>query len=243
MTKQRIGTVKEINIYPVKSMRGVSVERTDLYWYGLNGDRKYAFVHDDANSGFPWLTARELPQLLQYQPYFVTPDAPINSKIRVKTPTGKDVALESPELLQELSSIYDKKMSLFNLKRGTFDCMPVSIISSSSLASFEKHFAALLDSRRFRSNIVIETEGEGFLESNWLGHTLTFGERSTSASVVINYSTKRCTMINLQPETGEADTSVLTTVAGLTKGLAGVYGSLQTLGDIHIGDSVYLTTT
>jgi uncharacterized protein len=134
-------------------------------------------------------------------------------------------------------------MSLFNLKRGTVDCMPVSLISSSTLATFEKHFAAPLDNKRFRSNIVIETEGQGFPERNWLGHTLTFGERPASASVMVNYPTKRCTMINLQPETGEADTSVLKLVAGMTKGLAGVYGSLQTLGHVQLGDGIYLTTT
>lgn len=165
MTTQLVGTVKEINLYPVKSMHSVSSQKTDLFWYGLNGDRKYAFVHDDAASGFPWLTARELPNLMQYQPYFVTPDSPINSKIRVKTLAGEDVALESDELLQDLSSIYNKKISLLKLKRGTFDCMPVSIISSSSLATFEKHFAAPLDSRRFRSNIVIETSDGDFPEN------------------------------------------------------------------------------
>jgi uncharacterized protein len=242
MTKQLVGTIKEINLYPVKSMRGVSVEKADLYWYGLNGDRKHAFIHDDASSGFPWLTARELPQLLQYQPYFVTPDSPVSSHIRVKTPTGKDVALESPELLQELSHQYDKKISLLKLKRGTFDCMPVSLFSSSSLSTFEKYGAANLDSRRFRSNIIVETDSGDFPENTWPGHTLVFSERTDSASVMVNDPTKRCTMINLQPETGEATTSVLKTVATTTRGLAGVYGSLQRLGDIRLGDNVYLVT-
>ena len=54
-----IGTIKALNLYPVKSMRGVSVAEATLYWYGLNGDRKYAFVQDKPHSSFPWLTARE----------------------------------------------------------------------------------------------------------------------------------------------------------------------------------------
>ena len=56
-----VGYVKEVNLYPVKSMQGVSVPEATLYWYGLNGDRKYAFVRTDTNSSFPWLTGRELP--------------------------------------------------------------------------------------------------------------------------------------------------------------------------------------
>jgi uncharacterized protein len=239
MIQQLIGIDKEINLYPVKSMRSVSVEKADLYWYGLNGDRKYAFIHDDAESGFPWLTARELPQLLQYQPYFTHPDVPMTSKIRVKTLT-LDVALESAELLQALSKDYDKKISLLKLKRGTFDCMPVSLISSSALSSLEKQPNVSLDSRRFRNNIVLETNTKGCPENDWLSHTLIFGERSTSASVLVNYPIKRCPVINLHPESGEQNTHVLKTVAQTTKGLAGVYGSLQRLGDIHVGDKVHI---
>jgi uncharacterized protein len=199
MAKYLVGTVKEITLYPVKSMRGVSVEKAECYWYGLNGDRKYAFVHNDVTSGFPWLTARELPQLLQYQPYFTHPELPMTSKICVKTPNGEDVALESSDLLEVLTKSYNKEISLLKLKRGTFDCMPVSLISSSTLSSLEQHFNASLDSRRFRSNLVIETQGEGFPENDWLGQTLHFGERPNSAKVNVNYPTKRCTMINLQP--------------------------------------------
>ena len=65
-----VGIVKEVNLYPVKSMRGVSVPEASLYWYGLNGDRKYAFVRD-IDSSFPWLTGRQVPKLLQYEPHFL----------------------------------------------------------------------------------------------------------------------------------------------------------------------------
>lgn len=47
-------------------------------------------------------------------------------------------------------------------------------------------------------------------------------------------------MINLQPETGKENTNVLKTVAQITKGLAGVYGSVQRLGDIQVGYPIYL---
>jgi uncharacterized protein len=239
MTNTYVGTVKDINLYPVKSMRGVSVEHADVYWYGLNGDRKYAFVHDDAKSGFPLLTAREHPKLLQYQPYFVDPSSPLKSEIRVLTPTGEDVALS--ELQSELARSYPKPISLLKLMRGTFDCIPVSIISSRSLSTFEKSLGEPLDGRRFRSNIVLETEsGEDFPEHSWLNQTLVFGENANAVRVAINYQTKRCVMVNLQPHTGESSPSVLKAVAQLTNGHAGVYCSLQTLGKIFVGDKVYL---
>jgi uncharacterized protein len=239
MTNRLVGIVKEINLYPIKSMRGVSVQQADAYWYGLNGDRKYAFIHGDAKSGFPWLTARELPKLLQYQPYFVDPTLPMTSEICVLTPTGEDVALS--ELQSEFTRDYPKPISLLRLMRGTFDCMPVSIISSSSLAAFEKHLGEPLDSRRFRSNIVLETESaEDFPEHTWMGRMLVFGEGVNAVRVTINYQTKRCMIINLHPDTGDSNPNILKSVFNLTGTYAGVYGSLQTLGKIRVGNNVYL---
>jgi uncharacterized protein len=238
MIKHFVGTVKEINLYPVKSMRGVLVEKADCYWYGFNGDRKYAFIHGDAKSGFPWLTARELPKLLQYQPYFVDPASPMTSEIHVLTPTGEDVVLS--DVYGELAREYSKPIALLKLKRGTFDCMPVSVISSSSLSAFEKSLGETLDARRFRSNIVLEVESvEDFPEHTWTGQTLVFGEHASAVRVAINYLIKRCMMINLQPNTSESNSNILKSIFNLTGAYAGVYGSLLTLGAIRVGDNVY----
>jgi uncharacterized protein len=239
MANHFVGTVKQIYLYPVKSMRGVFVEQADVYWYGLNGDRKYAFVHDDTRSGFPWLTARELPEILQYQPYFVDTSSLLKSEIRVVTPTGEDVGLD--EVKNELARDHPKPVSLLKLMRGTFDCMPVSIITSSSLSAFEKSLGEPLDAKRFRSNLVLETEStEDFPEHDWLGQTLVFGEHTSAVRIAINYQTTRCVMVNLQPNTGESNPSILKAVGQITNGHAGVYGSLQALGRISVGDKVYL---
>ena len=48
-----VGTVAALNLYPVKSMRGISVPRAELYWYGLNGDRKHAFYAPGPTRGSP----------------------------------------------------------------------------------------------------------------------------------------------------------------------------------------------
>lgn len=233
-----VGKVKTLTLYPVKSMRGVNVDRAQLYWYGLNGDRKYAFVKTDARSGFPWLTARDLPDLLSYQPYFEQPETPTTSALRVVTSEGKDLALNSPELKTELG--LGENVSLLKLSRGTFDCMPVSLLSSSSLQSLETHLGEPPDPRRFRANIVLETVTDGTPETTWQGATLRFGERTESAQVQLNYPIQRCMMINLDPETGETDPSMLKEVAGAFDTCLGVYGAVQTLGDIRVGDAVYL---
>src|SRR5581483_2157120 len=66
-------TVVSLHRYPVKSMRGEQLDRVDVGFQGLAGDRRYAFVQ--ATGGrpqFPWLTAREHPALMSYQPEWDT---------------------------------------------------------------------------------------------------------------------------------------------------------------------------
>ena len=236
-----VGSVKEINLYPVKSTQGVSVSEAELYWYGLNGDRKYAFVRSDARSGFPWLTGRELPDLLRYEPRFLAPDEPMTSDVDVYTPSGQALPLGSAQLEQTLTSSYGAAVSLLRLNRGTYDCMPVSLISDATLASLQRGLSRTLDCRRFRSNLVIQTDNTGGEpERTWLGASLTFGERPDSARVNINYRTKRCVMVNLEPDSGKSDPEVLMRVAEKMQACAGVYGAVSRLGSVKVGDSVYL---
>ncbi|MEM8857108.1 MAG: MOSC N-terminal beta barrel domain-containing protein, partial [Chloroflexota bacterium] len=60
----KVGTIQSIWLYPVKSMRGVSVDSADMYWYGLEGDRRYAYVQSSDHTTFPWLTGREVPKIV-----------------------------------------------------------------------------------------------------------------------------------------------------------------------------------
>ena len=236
----KVGTVTNLTLYPVKSLRGVAVERAQGYWYGLNGDRKYAFVRTGDLSGFPWLTARDLPQLLLHEPYFEDVTDPLTSSIRVRTPAGDDLSLKSPRLEQGLSEAAGEPIALFRLKRGTFDCMPVSVITTQTLKAVNDEIGRVLDSSRFRANLVIEAADGVFPEQAWLGKRLRFGERSGSAVLALNYPTTRCTVVNLNPEDGASDPTVLKAVARLTRARAGIYGTLHCLGDVRVGDEVFL---
>ena len=238
---QAVGRVQEINLYPVKSMRGVSVPEANLYWYGFNGDRKYAFVRSDARLGFPWLTGRELPELLRYEPRFFTPDEPITSDVDVYTPSGQTLPLRSEQLGQTLAPSYGAAVSLLQLNRGTYDCMPVSLITDATFASVQSSLNGPLDRRRFRPNLVIQTGNtEREPEKAWLGASLTFGERPDSARVTISYPIKRCVMVNLEPDTGKNNPEILKTVAENFGACAGVYGAVSRLGSVNVGDTVYL---
>src|SRR5205085_6115732 len=63
-----LGHVEAIFRYPVKSMRGERLQVAKLGWHGLEGDRRLAFRRMDDRSGFPWLSASTLPDLLLFAP-------------------------------------------------------------------------------------------------------------------------------------------------------------------------------
>ena len=235
MQLEPIGKVKAINLYPVKSMRGVPVSKATLYWYGLDGDRKYAFVQNKPRSSFPWLTAREMPNLLHYQPNFAQPDKPASSEISVTTPTGDSFAVDSVELREALKLPTD--VSLLKLARGTYDCMPVSLLTTRQLAQLEVRLGEAVDPRRFRANLLIDDSGVE--DAALLGSSLRFGEREKSARVLTAYRIQRCQMINLDVETAQSDARFLKEVAASFDACLGIYASVQTLGDIRVGDTVY----
>ena len=239
MAPNIVGRVQKLFLYPVKSMRGIPVSEIVCYWYGANGDRKVAFTRENDMSGFPWLTARELPALLQYEPYFVDEAAPLTSAIRVKTPDNRDLSLESHELSEELARQYGAPISLLKLKRGTFDCMPLSLITTGTLEALGQAAGRSLDVRRFRPNVFIDGLA-GAAESTWVGATLIFGRRDDAARVQVNYPTKRCMMINLDPDSGETDGRVLKAAAATSQARAGTYAAVSRPGTIRVGDSVII---
>jgi uncharacterized protein YcbX len=99
-----------------------------------------------------------------------------------------------------------------------------------------------LDRRRFRMNVLLETESdEPFLEDNWVGGTLVFGENeATGPAVHVTMPDLRCVMVNLDPDTAAKDARVMKTVARLNQNNAGVYATVVSIGVINVGDCVSL---
>src|SRR5687768_4701107 len=103
MTPLAVGRVTSLFRYPVKSMSAEPLESVDVGWYGLAGDRRWAFVRDGMErSGFPWLTIRERPEMWQYAPRFVDGEKPDSSVTTVRTPSGDELEVVSGELAAEL---------------------------------------------------------------------------------------------------------------------------------------------
>lgn len=238
---KQIGTVKELNRYPVKSMRGQKIEETHVYWYGFDGDRRYAFVRGDVNSSFPWLTGRNVAQLVQYTPSFTKPDDVNSSPVEVKTPNGRLLPITSPDLRQELADAYGNEIHLIQIGRGTFDAQQLSLMSLATANALNMLADDELGTDRFRQNIIIETNNNmAFEEEGWLDGVLTFGGGSDGARIRVNRRIQRCVMITIDPDTAVKDPTILKLVAQQRDNCVGVYASTEKPGMIRVGDGIFL---
>ncbi|HUP59995.1 MAG TPA: MOSC domain-containing protein [Thermoanaerobaculia bacterium] len=238
---QEIGHVCELVRYPVKSMAGTVTESAFLGWHGLDGDRRFAFRRVGVDSGFPWLSASRVPELLLYHPVGLDESSGEPLPTHVRTPDGAHVGLRSLELQSEVAGRFGSGVELMQLRHGIFDEASVSVISLATIDGIGVEAGVSLDRRRFRANIVLETRDRDlFLEDGWVGGTLVFGDSEPGPAVSVTARDLRCMMINLDPDTGARDARVMKTVVRLNENYAGVYGTVVQTGTIRIGQSVSL---
>jgi uncharacterized protein YcbX len=234
-----IGHVCEIVRYPVKSMAGTPTEAAFLGWHGLDGDRRFAFRRLDDHSGFPWLTASRLPELLLYRPFGLDESIGEPLPTHVRTPSGAHVDLRSEALESEIAGRWGGRVDLMQLKHGIFDDASASVMSRATVAAIGREAGLEIDARRFRANILLEThDGEPFEEDRWVGGRLVFGESEPKPAVSVTMRDVRCMMINLDPDTGTQDGRVLKAAVRLNANNAGVYGTVVQTGTIRVGQAV-----
>jgi uncharacterized protein len=234
-----VGRVVALWRYPVKSMAGEALDDVEVSWHGLAGDRRWAFIRPGLErSDFPWLTIRERPDMAHYRPAFAQPDRPDASRTRVRTPGGEELDVTDPKLAAELGD----GVRLIKQNRGVFDVMPLSLITTQTIARLERLVGGTpgLEPRRFRPNVVVEAaDPEPFQEDGWVGATLTIGQMQMR----VDQRDERCVMINIDPETTERDPRILRTVAQERQACLGVYGSTVRPGRIAVGDVVTVDET
>lgn len=220
--------------YPVKSMAGEPLVKADVSWHGIAGDRRWAFVRNDApKPGFPWLTLRECGEMSQYRPSFSAPDEPDRSPTLVQTPSGAELDVADPALAMELHP----QATAIKHNGGIFDTFPISLISTQTIAGLGELVGAELDIRRFRPNIVVEAAGEiPFVEDDWVGRELQLG----GLRMRIDKRDGRCVVINIDPRTTRRNFAVLRAVTRNREGCLGVYGSTVQPGRVTVGDAMLI---
>jgi uncharacterized protein len=233
--ERSVGRVAGLWRYPVKSMRGESLTEVDVSWHGFAGDRRWAFVRNEAvQSGFSWLTLRERGDMNHYRPAFVDPLQPDKSPTLVHTPSGVVFDVTDAALATEL---YPSGARVIKQDRGVFDTFPLSLVMTQTITKLGEMVGAALEVERFRPNIVIEsTDGAPFVEDDWVGCVLRIG----SLRMRVDKRDGRCAVITIDPVTTLRNPDILRTVARDRQGCLGVYGSAVEPGRIALNDSVLI---
>jgi MOSC domain-containing protein len=248
--------VVELWRYPIKSLAGERVPALTLAADGADGDRAWG-IRDQRDGRI--LTGRREPRLL-----FAAARLGPDGLPRVTLPDGRELAGPGPATDAALSAWLGWPVSLvsavesdaaraeyfadatddtsraieWTMPKGRFvDSSPVLLMTTAGLRSgAAAHAAGVWDVRRFRPNVLIDLEGEGWLEDEWLGRTLQIG----SARLTPRQRCIRCTMVTRAQPGLARDVDIYKTVHRSHGGEAGVWSEIARPGTIAEGDSLDL---
>jgi uncharacterized protein YcbX len=222
--------------YPVKSLQGERLDAVEVTADGLAGDRRYAIF--DVATGLG-LTGRRMPVLLfaaarmrpDGTPEITLPDGTTaTDDAALSRWLGRPVHLRSVE--EEGTRQYEdpedtergSQWRAFTGAQGAFHdsaSIRVSLVSTTTLGAW--------DPRRFRSNVLLDGEGEDAL----VGQAIQLGD----AVLGICKRIGRCVMTT-RPQPGgiDADADVLRRIARERDACLGIGALVVRPGTIRIGD-------
>lgn len=261
MPRCRVGTVQVLWRYPVKSLRGESLDSASITGTGVAGDRVWALRELDRGgimSARTWAAMLALRATWQGDP---TNDPA--ARVCVELPGGRTIYADDPDASRILSQLFRREIRLerirtermtpqeldavmrgdaFPPRRDFFDEDVMHLIASGTL----EHLRGLrpgsdFDPRRFRANVYIDTGAgsSGFIEDQWLDGVLEIGE---SARVAGMRPSIRCAVTTHAQADLPRDVAILRAAWEHHQAYVGVFASVAEPGEIRVGDSVVLAT-
>ena len=236
--------------YPVKSMQGEELDAVPISRLGLLGDRAYAL--DDAGDGrvASAKDTRRWPSLLDFHAFYdPSPQSDLGTPpVKIALPVGRVVASDDPGVDDLLSLALGRGARLQSRGDvaegvsgpdavGFFDAATVHLLTTSTLERLRALYpSGLFDVRRFRPNVVIDTDGRpGFVEDGWVGQTLTIGD---GVRLEVTEPCERCVMTTLAQAGLPYDPGILRTVATGHDLNVGVYARVLRGGIVSRGQAV-----
>jgi len=246
--------VSELGRFPVKYLGGERVAQATAEDDGFVGDRAWGIL-DPATDRI--LTGRREPRLLFGSATLTADGAP-----RISLPDGAVVVGVGPQTDAALSAWLGKPVQLvkatespaaraefftdptddasepaeWTMPKDRFvDAMPLLVLTTAALRACKAAYpAGEWSVRRFRPNILVEIEGEDWIEDGWCGRALRLG------SVVLTPRQRcaRCTMVTRAQPNLAKDVEIYKTLAHTHGADGGVWSSVETTGSIAEGDVV-----
>ena len=237
--------------YPVKSLQGEPLESARVEVDGLLGDRRWG-IRDERTGRI--LTARRRPELLDAAasydgdlPVITLPGGHLvtgpgkqadrllsewlGDPVRLVASVGSDPG--RAEFFADATDDTSEAIEWTMPASRFVDAAPVLVLTTASLRTGAAHHPeGIWDPRRFRPNLVIDLDDEGWIEDRWVGTPLRVGSvtlRPTERCI-------RCTMVTRAQPGLESDVEVFRTLARHHDGRFGVWSEVLTTGALSVGD-------
>lgn len=240
MASIELGRIEAIFRYPVKSMRGESLESATLGWHGVEGDRRLALRRLGERGAFPWLSASKLPELIHFTPKRGDESADA-LPTHVRTPEGDELPVFGEALAADIGRRLGAPVEMMQLRHGIFDDASISVITTDTVREIGRLSGTSTDVRRFRPNIVVHSTGAvPFEEDAWVGGVLAFGDAGDPPSISVMMRDVRCVMVNIDPDGGSPSPDVMQAVVRANQNNAGIYGTVTRTGRLAVGQTIVL---
>ena len=204
----------EIWRYPVKSLAGERLDSVELTAQGVPGDRVVHLVDDRGKVA----TARRHYRLVTIQATLGEDGEPLVDGDR----------WDSEPASQRIQEATRNGVRLARSEGGPLhDDTPLLVATDGAVEWLGE------DGRRFRPNLVVAGV-EGLGERDWPGRTLRVGD----AAIAVEHLCERCLVTTVDPDTAEADPSVLTRVRRDLDGLFALNCDVLEPGRVMVGDAV-----
>lgn len=221
--------------YPVKSMLGQQAGYIEVTAAGVVGDRRYAIRDTGGGLGSGKSAGRlhRINGLLRFRTRYE------GERAIVTFPDGSELDADDPEIGAMLSDTLGQSVTLEREDDGSHvDVSPLHLLTTASLDWLVRTLPeARSDERRFRPNLVIETEGGEQVEQEWIGRVLRIG---SDVVLRITEPTERCGMVALEQDDLPRDPRVLRHITRNAGLMFGVYAEVLAPGRIEPGDEVTL---
>jgi uncharacterized protein YcbX len=229
-----VGVIAGLWRYPIKSLDGESRAELAIEERGAELDRLWALVGPEGAvaSGKTTRRFRKVPGLLRHSSR-MDGDAPT-----IKLIDGREARVGTTGAERLVREIAGPGWSI--QREGSvshFDAAPLHLITNATLATLSAAARAPLAVERFRPNVLLQTDAEGFPEEEWIGRILRLGE----VELRVVDRVERCVMVNHARATLPARSDVLKTIGRVNGVCAGVYAQVLRPGTIRVGARAMLT--
>ena len=225
------GSISSLWRYPVKSLLGENMHSLHVNYRGIVNDRAYAISNKEGKFG----SGKNTRRFRRIDGLFSMSAASANGGVFISFPDGLVLSNKSPDINSTLSKTLGQEVKLTQeTVISHFDDGPIHILTTRSLSKLQSlSHREVIDERRFRANIVINTTLP-ISDDDLVGKTIKIGE----VELKVTHKTERCRMITLEQENLESEPEILRTVSKHYDLNFGVYASVVKTGKISLKDKV-----